>query len=154
MSFKEKQIWLQGKKVAVCETDEARFIEVKTFLQRYGIEVTWMRNTQEMLDDLESRRYSTHRVFFAVFVAAELARELAEPWSKIVHVNPSILKAPLILTATPEQKLESKDLIEADYFTACLINPVSPNNMLRVLSRLNNWNAMRGDTTPAATLEK
>ena len=154
MSFKEKQIWLQGKKVAVCETDEARFMEVKAFLQRYGIEVTWMKNAQEMLADLESRRYSTHRVFFAVFVTAELARELAEPWSKIVHVNPSILKAPLILTATPEQKLATKDLIQADYFTDCLTSPMSPNNMLRVLSRLNNWNAMRGDTTPAATLEK
>jgi len=154
MSFKEKQIWLQGKKVAVCETDEARFIEIKAFLQRYGIEVTWMRNAQEMLADLESRRYSTHRVFFAVFVAAQLARELAEPWTKIIQVNPSILKVPLILTATPEQKLASQDLIEAEYFTDCLINPISPNNMLRVLSRLNNWDAMRGDTTPAATLEK
>jgi len=154
LSFKEKQIWLQGKKVAVCETDEARFTEVKTFLQRYGIEFTWMKNAQEMLADLESRRYSTHRVFFAVFVAAELAKELAEPWAKIVQVNPSILKAPLILTATPEQKLATNDKIKADYFTDYLTNPISPNNMLRVLSRLNSWDAMRGDTTPAATLEK
>ncbi|WEJ62278.1 hypothetical protein [Thiomicrorhabdus lithotrophica] len=154
MSFKEKQIWLQGKKVAVCETDEIRFKEIKIFLQRYGIEVTWMKNAQEMLADLESRRYSTHRVFFAVFVAAELAKELAEPWSNIVQVNPSILKAPLILTATPEQKFAIQDVIEQGYFTDCLTHPISPNHMLRVLRRLNHWNAMRGDTTPAARLKK
>jgi len=154
MTFKDKLIWLQGKKVALCETNEARFIEVKSFLQRYGIEVTGLRSAQEMMQDLESRRYSTHRVFFAVLVAAELARELEEPWKDIVQVNPSLLKTPLILTATPEQISDSQDLIEAGYFRFCLTNPVSPNDMLRVLRRLNRWNAMRGDTTPAATLEK
>jgi len=154
MTFKDKLIWLQGKKVALCETNEARFIEVKSFLQRYGIEVTGLRSAREMMQDLESRRYSTHRVFFAVFVAADLARELEAPWQDIVQVNPSLLKTPLILTATPEQISDSQDLIEAGYFKFCLTNPVSPNDMLRVLRRLNRWNAMRGDTTPAATLEK
>jgi DNA-binding response OmpR family regulator len=154
MTFKDKLIWLQGKKIALCETDEVRFNEVKAFLQRYGIEVTGLRSAKEMLEDLETRRYSTHRVFFAVFVAADLARELEKPWQEIIKINPSILRTPLILTATPQQKVASQDLIEAGYFKFCLTNPVSPNDMLRVLRRLNRWNAMRGDTARAATLAK
>lgn len=154
MSFKEKLIWLQGKKVAVCDTDESRATQIKVFLQRYGIDVIWMKTAEEMLADLETRRYSTHRVFFAVFVAADLAQDLSQPWAEIVQVNPSILKAPLILTGSAKQASESADLINAGYFSHCLIDPISAPEMLRVLRRLNRWNAMRGDTTPAATLAK
>ncbi|BCN94056.1 hypothetical protein THMIRHAM_18410 [Thiomicrorhabdus immobilis] len=154
MSFKEKLIWLQGKKVAVCDTDKTRAAEIKAFLQHYGVDVIWMRTAQEMLADLESRRYSTHRVFFAVFVSADLAHNLSQPWAEIVKVNPSILKAPLILMGSSQQISDSADLMKAGYFAHCLINPISPHEMLRVLRRLNRWNAMRGDTTPAAILAK
>ena len=152
VSFKEKLIWLQGKKVAVCDTDKIRVAEITAFLQRYGIDVIWMKTAKEMLVDLESRRYSTHRVFFAVFVSADLAQDLSKPWTEVIKVNPSILKAPLILTGSAQQMNDSVDLINAGYFSHCLINPISAHEMLRVLRRLNRWSAMRGDTTPSATL--
>ncbi|MDX1353331.1 MAG: hypothetical protein R3254_09985 [Thiomicrorhabdus sp.] len=154
MSFKEKLIWLQGKKVAVCDTDESRVTEVKAFLQHYGINVVWMKSAAEMLADLESRRYSTHRVFFAVFVCADLAQALSQSWKEIIKVNPTILKAPLILTGSTQQVQACSHLVNAGYFSHCLTTPISANEMLRVLRQLNHWNAMRGNTTPAATLIK
>jgi len=154
VTFKDKLIWLKGKKVAVCETDHNRLQLIKSFLERYDIEVAVLSSAEEMKQDLESRRYSTHRVFFAVFVAADLAREMEQPWQNIINMNPSLLKTPLIMTASPEQKVEAEDLIEAGYFRHCLTHPISANDMLRVLRRLNRWNAMRGDTKRAAQLDK
>lgn len=154
MSFKEKLIWLKGKKIAVCETDDIRFAQIKQFLQRYDIEVTGLRDAKQMLLDLESRRYSTHRVYFAVFVCAKLAEALEKPWQEIVAVNPSIKDTPLILTVTGDERAKVQSLIDADHFHSQLTHPISAKELLALLHSLIHWNAMRGDTTPAATLAK
>lgn len=154
MTFKDKLIWLQGKKIAVCEPNQQRFIEIKGFLERYGIDVVALNSATAMRADLEERRYSTHRVFLAVFVNADLARDMEVAWREVTAMNPSLLKTPLILTLGSEPNHKSQDLIDAGYFRFCLSHPISANDMLRVLRRLNRWKAIRGDIHPAATLAK
>ena len=152
MTIKEKLIWLKGKKIALCETNKQRFMQVKSFLQRYDIEVIGLQSAQEMLADLESRRYSTHRIFVAVFISADLALALEAAWQEITAVNPSIAQTPLILTSTIEESEQIKPLINKGYFRFCLRQPISPKAMLTVLRKLNRWKALRGDITPPVTL--
>ncbi|WP_029408191.1 hypothetical protein [Thiomicrorhabdus sp. Milos-T2] len=154
MSFKEKLIWLKGKKIAVCETDDIQFSQMEQFLQRYDVEVTGLRDAEQMLLDLESRRYSTHRVYFAVFVCPKLAEALEQPWQEIVAVNPSIKETPLILTLTNDEIARAQPLIDAKHFHSQLTHPIMAKDFLALLQSLIHWNAMRGDITPAATLAK
>ena len=152
MTFKDKLIWLKGKKVALCETNEQRFTQVKQFLQRYDIEVIGLQSAERMLADLESRRYSTHRVFLAVFISADLALALEKAWQEITTMNPSITKTPLVLTSTLEEKTLIEPLIAKGYFRFCLTQPIAPQQVLRVLRKLNRWKVLRGDISRSAIL--
>ncbi len=154
MSYKEELIWLKGKKVAICEPDSALFAEVKAFLEHYGLEVIGLNSIAAMLADLESRRYSTHRIYMAVFVTAELAIDLEASWLDVTKMNPGVAQTPLVLMATLEEKKRVAGFIDKGYFKFCLDHPVPASQMLRVLRRLNRWKALRGDLTPAAILER
>ena len=154
MSYKDELIWLKGKKVAFCEPDMTLFAEVKDFLGRYGLEVTGLNSIEAMLSDLESRRYSTHRIYMAVFVTPELAIDLEAGWLDVVGVNPGVAQTPLVLMASAEAILPVSDFIEKGYFKFQIDRPVKPTQLLRVLHRLNRWKALRGDLTPDAILEK
>ena len=151
-SFKEKLIWLQGKKVAVCEPDAGRFEEIKSFLERYGIEVTALNSAEAMSHDLEQRRYATHRVFFAVFINEDLAEQMKDAWQDVILVNPKLAKTPLILMASEQAADLTASLMKTGFFKYYLTYTISPNSLLRVLRRLNRWHAIKGDISPAATL--
>ena len=154
MSYKDQLRWLQGKKVAICEPDKERFTLLSDFLKLYGLEVVALNSQQTMLADLESRRYSTHRTYIAVFIAAELAKIMEPLWVEITDMNPGILKTPLILMGSKSERESVQALIDLGYFKYCLAEPITPTFVLRLLGRLNRWKAMRGDITPAATLAK
>jgi len=154
LAFKDKLIWLKGKKVAVCEPDETRFIEIKQFLERYHIEVTGLNSAEVMLADLQQRRYATHRVFFAVFINYDLAEQLEPAWREVTTVNPKLLKTPMVLMASETQLKNGQALIDTGYFRFTLTYPISAPSLLRVLRRLNRWNAIRGDISPAVTLDE
>ena len=154
MSYKDQLRWLQGKKIAICEPDEQRFDVLSEFLKYYGLEVVALNSQAAMLADLESRRYSTHRTYIAVFIAADLAKMMEPLWVEITHMNPSILKTPLILMGSESEKQSVQALIDLGYFKYTLPEPITPSLVLRLLRSLNRWKAMRGDITPAATLEK
>ncbi|GAB6070976.1 hypothetical protein JCM30760_20730 [Thiomicrorhabdus hydrogeniphila] len=152
MTFKEKLIWFKGKKIALCDTDEQHFNDMALFLKRYDIEVIRLSSATMMLNDLESRRYSTHRIYFAVFISANLALELEPAWQEILKINPSIAKTPLVLTFIPEELETVKPLIDKGYFQFCLTHPIEAKKTLRVLNHLSRWQASRGDITPPVTL--
>jgi|GEM_PF-5979226 len=154
MSYKDELIWLKGKKVAFCEPDLVLFEKVKDFLNHYGLEVIGLNSIESMLADLESRRYSTHRIYMAVFVTPDLAIDLEACWLDVVRVNPGVAQTPLILMASPEETLPVSDFIEKGYFKFQIDRPVKPTQLLRVLHRLNRWKALRGDLTPDAILAK
>lgn len=149
-SFQEKLIWLKGKKVAVCEPDESRFNEMKLFLEHYGLEVIVFRNAEAMHKDLEQRQYATQRVFFAVFLNYELAKELEQTWRKVINANPKLAKTPMILMLD-ESQLEDRVFIESELFRFNLTYPIAAPKLLRVLRWLNRWKAIAGNTSPAAT---
>ncbi|MEA3405242.1 MAG: hypothetical protein U9R28_05835 [Pseudomonadota bacterium] len=153
MSYKDELIWLKGKKVAFCEPDETLFAEVKAFLGHYGLDVIGLNSIESMLADLESRRYSTHRIYMAVFVTAELAKDLETSWLDVIRVNPGVAQTPLVLMASESERKSVQSFIEKGYFKFCMDHPVPASQMLRVLRRLNRWKALRGDLTPDAILE-
>lgn len=150
MTYKDELIWLKGKKLAICEPDVALFEEAKGFLENYGLEVIGLNSIEAMVADLESRRYSTHRVYLAVFVTAELALDLEAAWLNILQVNPEIAQAPLILMASPAETLTVTELIERGYFNSQIDRPASALHLLRVLHKLNSWKA-NGDVKPEAS---
>jgi len=152
VTFKEKLVWFKGKKIALCDTNEQHFNDMALFLKRYDIEVIRLSSAQTMLNDLESRRYSTHRVYFAVFISADLALKLEPAWQEILRVNPSIAKTPLVLTFMPEELATVKPLIDKGYFQFCLTHPIEAKKILSVLKHLSRWQASRGDITPSVTL--
>lgn len=154
MSYKDQLRWLQGKKIAICEPDRARFAVLSDFLKHYGLEVIVLNSTEAMLADLESRRYSTHRTYIAVFIAAELAKAIEPLWMEITNMNPTILQTPLILLGSESEKQSVQGLIDLGYFKYNSPEPMTATFVLRLLRSLNRWKAMRGDITPAATLEK
>ncbi len=154
MAFKDKLIWLKGKKIAVCEPDETRFAEIKLFLEHYHIEVTGLNSAEAMSADLQQRRYATHRVFFAVFINYELAEQMEPAWREVTTVNPKLLKTPMVLMVSETQLKDGQALIDTGYFRYTLTYPISASDLLRVLRRLNRWNAIRGDISPTATLDK
>lgn len=154
MSYKDQLRWLQGKKIAICEPDSARFSVLSDFLKHYGLEVVALNSQETMLADLESRRYSTHRTYIAVFIAADLAKMMEPLWMEITHMNPTILKTPLILMGSEAEKESVQSLIDLGYFKYTSPELVTATFVLRLLRSLNRWKAMRGDITPAATLDK
>jgi len=154
VTYKDQLMWLQGKKIAICEADSARFAVLSNFLKHYGLEVIALNSQETMLADLESRRYSTHRTYIAVFISAELAKAMEPLWMEITHMNPKILQTPLILMGSNSEKRSVQSLIDLGYFKYTSPEPMTATFVLRLLRRLNRWKAMRGDITPAATLEK
>ncbi len=154
MSYKDQLRWLQGKKIAICEPDSARFAVLSDFLKHYGLEVIALNSQETMLADLESRRYSTHRTYIAVFIAAELAKIIEPLWMEITNMNPTILQTPLILMGSESEKQSVQALIDLGYFKYTLPEPMTATFVLRLLRSLNRWKAMRGDITPSATLAK
>lgn len=151
-SLKQKLIWLQGKKVAVCEPNAEQFDEMKRFVAHYGIEVIALNSAAAMRADLEQRRYATRRVFFAVFINANLAQELKQDWVEVIGVNPKLAKTPLILLADKASENLKQEMLNTGFFKYSLDYPVSATAMLRVLSRLNRWHAIKGDISPAVKL--
>ncbi len=154
MSYKDQLRWLQGKKIAICEADSARSAVLSDFLKHYGLEVVVLNSAETMLADLESRRYSTHRTYIAVFIAAELAKIMEPLWMEITHMNPGILQTPLILMGSESEKQSVQALIDLGYFKYTSPEPMTATFVLQLLRSLNRWKAMRGDITPAATLKK
>ena len=154
MSYKDELIWLKGKKIAICEPDETLFLEIKTFLTHYGLEVIGLNSIDAMLSDLESRRYSTHRIYMAVFMTADFALDLEASWLEITKVNPDVSNTPLVLMASEKERASVKGLIEKDYFKFSLQRPVATAEIVRVLQSLNRWKALKGDLTPDAILAK
>jgi hypothetical protein len=154
VSNKDELRWLQGKRIAICEADRARFTVLSNFLKHYGLEVVALNSQERLLADLESRRYSTHRTYIAVFIAAELAEVMEPLWMEITHMNPTILQTPLILMGSEAEKQSVQPLIDLGYFKYTSPEPMTETFVLRLLCSLNRWKAMRGDITPAATLAK
>ena len=154
VSYKDQLRWLQGKKIAICEPDRTRFTRLSAFLKHYGLEVVALNSKETMLADLESRRYSTHRTYLAVFISADLAKAIESLWLEITHMNPSILQTPLILMGSDAEKQAVQSLSDLGYFKYSLPEPMTATFVLRLLRSLNRWKAMRGDITPAATLAK
>ena len=154
MSYKDDLILLKGKKIAICEPNEALFKQIKTFLEGFGVEVVGLNSIGEMLTDLESRRYSTHRIYMAVFMTADLALDLEASWLDVVKTNPGVATTPLVLMASETERILVKGFIDKGYFKFILERPVPVKPMLRVLKRLNRWKAIKGDLTPDAILAK
>jgi uncharacterized SAM-dependent methyltransferase len=154
VSNKDELRWLQGKRIAICEPDSARFTVLSDFLKHYGLEVVALNTKKILLADLESRRYSTHRTYIAVFIAAELAKIMEPLWMEITQMNPGILQTPLILMGSDAEKQAVQPLIDLGYFKYTSPEPMTATFVLRLLRSLNRWKAMSGDITPAATLVK
>ncbi len=154
MSDKDELRWLQGKRIAICEADSARFTVLSDFLKHYGLEVVALNSPERLLADLESRRYSTHRTYTAVFISADLAKIMEPLWMEVTHMNPGILQTPLILMGSDSEKKSVQSLIDLGYFKYSSPEPMTETFVLRLLRSLNRWKAMHGDIIPAATLEK
>ena len=150
--LKEKLIWLKGKKIAVAEPNKKRFNELKNFLEHYAVEVVALNSVAAVTADLEKRRFATKRVFFAVFVDYQLAEKVLTTWSNVTHANPKLLKTPIILTYQKDQNIHQSDLLKTGYFRFCLQQPISANQVLRVLVKLNRWYGLRGEIKPTVIL--
>lgn len=150
MAYKDELIWLKGKKLAVCEPDAVQFECIKSLLENYGLEVVGLNSIEAMVADLESRRYSTHRVYLAVLVTADLALDLESAWLNILKVNPEVAQAPLVLMASQTEKRAVAEFIERGYFKFQIDRPITALQLLRVLRRLNRWKAI-GGTKPEAS---
>lgn len=151
--LKDKLIWLKGKKIAVSEPNAERFNNLKIFLENYGVEVVALNDVQAVQKDLQQRRFATKRVFFAVFVDLQVAEQVRELWKEVTEVNPLLLKTPIILTHDANDKVTQSDLVKTGYFRFCLQQPITANQVLRVLIKLNRWYGLRGEIAPSAIFE-
>lgn len=154
MSYKERFRWLQGKKVVICEDNAQRFSILSQFLKNYGVEVVAFNNQTAMLTEIESRRYSTHRSYLAIFIAANLAKVMEPYWAEVTYMNPTILQTPVILMGSETEKESVQNLIALGYFKYISPDPMTARFVLRIVRSLNRWKAMRGDITPTAILQK
>jgi BarA-like signal transduction histidine kinase len=148
--------WLQGKRLALCEQDSVQAQRLIRLLQPFGVQIAHMAHVDEMLADLEQKRYSTVRVYIGVFVTVELALQMEAAWQEVVAMNPSILETPLILMADESEKPMVQHLIDQGVFRYELNRPVSEADFLALLDKLNRWKMRLADKTvkPSAVLSK
>lgn len=145
MSFKEGLNWLKGKRVVVADANLERAQTLNTFLQNYGLQVTLLTSMDEVKHEIERRHYATHRVYLAVLVEMSLAQQVESVWQKVTQDNPLILQTPVVLMRTQQEAQSHQAWIEQGYFRYQLDQPVSPQQMLRLLRRLNRWKKLQAE---------
>jgi len=148
--------WIKGRRVALCEPDKERFDHLHQILMANGLEVFAFNSVQEIIEELEIRRYSTHRFYLTVLVDFHLAEQVERHWVDVTGGNPSILETPVVLMRKDEDLNQVLPLIEKGYFRFQLMQPVSETALMGLLLILNRWKKQQHELAetaePAATL--
>jgi len=139
MQHKQALMWLKGRRVVVCDTDQNRLNRIRSFFEGYGVGVVALKTAKEVAAEIEKHHYSTRRVYLAVLIELSLAKATAEVWGQVTHDNPMILTTPVVLMRRECDLPEVQSLIDKGYFKYQLNQPLSSKSLLRLLISLNRW---------------
>lgn len=145
MTVNEALQWLNGKRVAICEPDAAKFSALETLLKSYGLMVSHFNTAEEVLNELQRQQYATQSVFLAILVDYDLARSAVDAWEKVTDENPTILQTPLVLMRQPDQVAQAQDMLDKGLFEFELNSPVDKMDLYHILTELKRWKAWQSD---------
>lgn len=150
MSMTNELDWIKGRRIALCEPDEARYQQMKTDLNRLGLEVHPFNSVDAVIKEIENRRYSTHRFYLVIMIDFHLAYEVELTWKSVTGDNPSILETPVVLLRKDSELNEAQPLIDSGYFKFQLAQPVSETALTGLMLLLNRWKRQQHDLAKSA----
>lgn len=150
MSIAMELSWIKGRRIALCEPDEERFVRIKNILIEYGLEVFAFNTPDAVIKEIENRRYSTHRFFLAILIDFHLAEDVEKEWVEVTSGNPTILETPVVLMRADSELNQAMPLISKGYFRFQLPQPVTEVALTGLLLILNRWKRQQHELAQSA----